>query len=90
MQQNQSSQIRALYSPFDEEYLNTKYRQTAEKYRDAGSADALQEAYDTVSQYRDTAFASYNAGGAKALTRFANGSALDDMVRCWAGQPEEG
>lgn len=80
MQQNQSSQIRALYSPFDEEYLNTKYRQTAEKYRDAGSADALQEAYDTVSQYRDTAFASYNAGGAKALTRFANGSALDDMV----------
>lgn len=80
LQQDQSSQIRALYSPFDEEYLNTKYRQTAEKYRDAGSADALQEAYDTVSQYRDTAFASYNAGGAKALTRFANGSALDDMV----------
>lgn len=80
LQQNQPSQIRALYSPFDEEYLNTKYRQTAEKYRDAGSADALQEAYDTVSQYRDTAFASYNAGGAKALTRFANGSALDDMV----------
>lgn len=80
LQQNQSSQIRALYSPFDEEYLNTKYRQTAEKYRDAGSADALQEAYDTVSQYRDTAFASYNAGGAKALTRFVNGSALDDMV----------
>lgn len=80
LQQDQSSQIRALYSPFDEEYLNTKYRQTAEKYRDAGSADALQEAYDTVSQYRDTAFASYNAGGEKALTRFANGSALDDMV----------